>query len=110
MAKRKVRDDADIAAAPAKKTKTSAKKDKKAADEDGMYIVVHIVTMIPKSALQTCCVGDGSSGWRLVLKPGPRIGSHGAVLEPCVTSNLGTSLPNSHSRPLQYQVQGLALP
>jgi hypothetical protein len=102
MAKRKVRDETETTPASAKKTKIVAKKGKKGAEEDGMYIVVHFVSILPKSALQTCS-GDGSSGWRLVLKPGPRIGSHGAVLEPCVTSNLGTSLPNFHSQPLQYQ-------
>jgi hypothetical protein len=55
MAKRKVRDDADITAAPTKKTKTSAKKGRKAADEDGMYIVVRLLAQCLVSLTDMLC-------------------------------------------------------
>jgi hypothetical protein len=110
MAKRKVRDDAEPTAAPAKKTKTTAKKGKKAADEDGTYIVVHFIRIISKSALQTCRGGDGRlNGDWWCLSP-----RHAHWLAPMAV--LEAMRHSEHRRPtlipirFSTQVQGLAQP
>jgi hypothetical protein len=82
MAKRKVRDDADITAAPTKKTKTSAKKGKKAADEDGMYIVVRLLAQCPSQPYRHVVLemgrldGDWSLDRGRALAPMARYSSH----------------------------------